>query len=422
MLTYRYQAVDAGGRVVAGEIQASDARSAQQQLAAQGLRVVQLVASASPPTSQPRVASASPPTTATHRYWEHSRVPPHQMTLWLTQLRSMLKAGMSPANALQSLSQRVGHKGLQHAFADMAHDAARGVAISDAMTKYPELFPSFLIGAFRAAEHGGYLPEMIDRLVAYYEQHRVVSRWTKLTRGCLWYAILLLPLIGPFGIGLMWGLAEFQGGGMAEAFRAIGAGVGKAFLRFGLPAMLIMIALMLLLYLIGSLERVSARLRASGLGFFIYADWIRAQALDQYLFHLGKLTHAGVYPATAHMLAAGATPNRALAEALQTVELGRAEGAAHLDAALERSGLFPIEEIMMARTGVQTGELPNVLQTLASWYNQRAAERIQQLPRAFFTLMTLINIVAWGIAILALAWGYYVNAFDAVDKFMGVDK
>ncbi|MDW8364177.1 MAG: type II secretion system F family protein, partial [Myxococcales bacterium] len=150
--------------------------------------------------------------------------------------------------------------------------------------------------------------------------------------------------------------------------------------------------------------------------------WIRSQSLDQYLFHLARLTQAGVYPATAHTLAAAAVPNRALAEALLRVSLARGDHVAHIDAALEQSGLFPIEEVMMARTGVQTGELPNVLQTLASWYNQRAAERIQQLPRAFFTLMTLINIVAWGIAILALAWGYYVNAFDAVDKFMGVDK
>lgn len=430
MLTYRYQAVDAGGRVVSGEVQASDVRSAQQQLAAQGLRVVQLiasstsVASASPPTSTASPVASAPPTTnpATRRYWEHSRVSPHKMAIWLIQLRAMLKAGMSPANAFQSLSQRVAHKGLQRASLDIAQDTARGVAISDAMTKHPEIFPSFLIGAFRAAEHGGYLPEMLERLTDYYEQHRVVRRWAMLTRGCLWHAVLLLPLIAPFGIGVMWGFADFQGGDSASALRAIGAGVGRAFLRFGLPAMLILIALMLLGYLIGGIERFSARLRASGLGFFIYADWIRSQALEQYLFHLGRLTGAGVYPATAHTLAAGAIPNLALAEALLSVDLGRAEGAAHIDAALERSGLFPIEEIMMARTGVQTGELPSVLQTLASWYRQRTAERIQQLPRAFFVLMSAISAIATGIAIVALAWGYYGNVFQAVDRFMGVDK
>jgi type IV pilus assembly protein PilC len=344
------------------------------------------------------------------------------MARWLTHLRLMLKAGMSPMNAFQSLNQRVMHKGLKHAFAEIAQDAAQGTSISDSMQKYPELFPSFLVGAFRAAEHGGYLPEMLERLTEYYEQHRVVRRWAMLTRGCLWYAVLLLPLIAPFGIGIMWSLAEFKGGDSLSALQAIGAGVGRAFLRFGLPAMLILIALMLLGYLIGSIERLSARLRTNGLGFFIYADWIRSQALEQYLFHLGKLTGAGVYPATAHTLAANATPNHALAEALLSIDLGRAEGAAHLDAALERSGLFPVEEIMMARTGVQTGELPTVLETLASGYRQRAAERMQLLPRAFFALMGLISAIATGVAIIALAWGYYGNVFRAVDQFMGVDK
>lgn len=426
MLTYRYQAVDSGGRVVSGEVQASDVRSAQQQLATQGLRVVQLVASASPSTRPTPVASASPPTNqplpTTRRFWEHSRVSPRQMAVWLTQLRSMLKAGISPASALQNLGQGSPHEGLQRASADMAHDVARGAALSDAMSKYPELFPTFLVGAFRAAEQGGYLPEMIDRLVSYYEQNHVVRRWTKFTRGCLWYAVLLAPLIAPFGIGFMWAFAEFQGGGSADALRALGAGVGRAFLRFGLPAMLILIALMLLIYLIGGSERLNARVRAHGLGFFLYADWIRAQSLEHYLFHLSRLTQAGVSPATAHTLAAGAIPNLALAEALLTVNLGRAEGAAHIDAALERSGLFPIEEIMMARTGVQTGELPNVLQTLASWYKQRSEERMQQLPRTFFALMSLINIIVVGVVMLALAIGYYWSVFDAVDRFMGVDK
>ena len=95
---------------------------------------------------------------------------------------------------------------------------------------------------------------------------------------------------------------------------------------------------------------------------------------------------------------------------------------AHIDHALERSGLFPIEEVMLARTGVQTGELPSTLQTLAAWYTQRADENLRQLPRAFLRLMTLISIIATGIALISFAWGYYSNIFRAVDEFMGVGE
>ncbi|OYT73708.1 MAG: hypothetical protein CFK49_01175 [Armatimonadetes bacterium JP3_11] len=432
MPIFRYQAVDSGGRIVSGELNAADVRQAQQLLGRQGLRVVRLAtapAEASAPLTTNAPAQNAHATRGgllqhsahgTDRSWERSRVPPHQMAMWLMQLRSMLKAGMTPANAFQSLSQRTPHKGLQRASRAIAHDAAQGIAISDSMTKFPDLFPAFVVGAFRAAEQGGYLPEMLDRLVEYYEQHRVVRRWSLLSQGCLWHAVLLLPLIAPLGIGLLWGLRDFVGNTTSEAFQAILSGFGKAFLRFGLPTMLFMIALMLLGYLIAGSERLAARLRLNGLGFFVYADWIRAQSLEQYLFHLARLTQAGVYPATAHTLAASAVPNRAIAEALLTVELARAEGAAHIDTAMERSQIFPVEEVMMARTGVQTGDLPTILQTLANWYRERAATNLHQLPRAFLRLMFLVSLLATGIALIAFAWGYYSNLFRIVDEFMGV--
>lgn len=432
MPTYRYQAVDQQGRSVSGEISAGDVRQAQQLLRQQGLIATHLTAThassqPSPHAGTAQAASATPPASAppipaAQGAWERSRVAPHTMVTWLLQLRSMLRAGMTPANAFQSLSQRTPHQALRHASLTLAQDTAQGIAISDSMRRFPELFPGFLVGAFRAAEYGGYLPEMLDRLVEYYEQHRTVRRWALLTQGCLWHAVLLLPLIAPFGIGLIWGFRDFLGGDTADALRAIGAGVGKAFVRYGLPAMLIMIALMLVGYLVAGSERLAARLRLTGLGFFSYADWIRAQSLEQYLFHLGRLAQAGVYPATAHLLAASAIPNRALAEALLQVELGRAEGAAHLDAALERSGLFPIEEVMLARTGVQTGDLPNVLQTLASWYRERAGENLRQLPYAFFRLMVLISLITTGIALVSLYWGYYGNLVRAVDEFIRVGR
>lgn len=74
---------------------------------------------------------------------------------------------------------------------------------------------------------------------------------------------------------------------------------------------------------------------------------------------------------------------------------------------------------MLARTGVQTGELPQMLQTLAAWYTQRAAESQRQLPRAFIRLMVLISLIATGIALISFAAGCYQDLPSAVEEWVG---
>ncbi|MCS7273719.1 MAG: type II secretion system F family protein [Fimbriimonadales bacterium] len=439
MPTYRYRAVDAGGRSVSGEIHAADVRQAQHLLRQQGLWVVQLSAQTAPPApaaqtpvpqhstqAPPSTTAVQPPTPATlptrTANWEQAGVPPYPMAIWLQQLRMLLKAGITPAEAFRSLSQRVRHRLLQQASLQLARDTAQGIAISQAMERFPQVFPKFLIGAFRAAEQGGYLPEMLERLAEYYEQQHRVRRWALLTQGCLWHIVVGMPLIASGGVGITWGMRNFTGGTFGEAIRAIGAGFTEAFLRYGLPTLLILTALMLLFHFVRSIEPLRARLRISLGSLSSFSDWVYSQSLQMYLFHLERLSRAGVYPATAHELAAGAVPNAALAETLQRISLGCAEGTMHVDAALEQSGLFPIEEVMLVRTGVQTGELPKALETLTRWYAERTSENAQQVPRGFLRLLFLITIVAGGIGLIAFAVGYYYSLFSAVEQFMGVGE
>ncbi|MCS7065932.1 MAG: type II secretion system F family protein, partial [Fimbriimonadales bacterium] len=162
---YRYQAIDPAGRPQMGTIQAENPLEAQRLLQAQGYLVQQLVEVREPthPPQQTATAPVRPAVSPALGRWESAEVNDRSLGLLFAQLASFLKAGYTAADAFQHLSRRVLNKRLQHACMELSRVAQRGGRLSDGMEQFPALFPAFTVGAIRAAEAGGYLPDAASR-------------------------------------------------------------------------------------------------------------------------------------------------------------------------------------------------------------------------------------------------------------------
>lgn len=344
------------------------------------------------------------------------------LALFFAQLASFLKAGYTVADAFEHLRHRVLDRRLQHACAELSRVAQRGGRLSEGMAQFPQLFPAFTIGALRAAEVSGYLPDAASRLADYFEERWRRRLWFWMPRLLLINGILVVPLLAPASAAFVMGLKLYSESPNLTPLEAVLRAWGALVLRYGVPFWLIV----LLLWLAGRWLMRSARLEGwrSAVSLMVpylwgYSDWIRARALQMFIEHLMRLMNAALMPATAWELAAHATPNRAIAEGLLRVKFGVGERAEPIDALIARTGLFPPEEVALLSTGMQTGDVVGMLGRLAQMYEARCEQAARLYRFSLVRFAVLLLILTIGANCIGFYRGYFDNLFQTVDEWMG---
>jgi len=95
-------------------------------------------------------------------------------------LGSLLASGVNILQALEVTRDVAGNKKISQALNVILKDVQEGSSLSKAMTNYPDIFPSFVIGMVGTGEEGGNLPEMLVKIGTYYDK-RTSSRVKALT-------------------------------------------------------------------------------------------------------------------------------------------------------------------------------------------------------------------------------------------------
>lgn len=83
---------------------------------------------------------------------------------------TMVRSGISPTEAIDSLKGIVGNKVYEEALTDIISKVKSGSRISSAMTQYPSLFPPMFINMIRIGETSGSLDKMLEKMATYYEE------------------------------------------------------------------------------------------------------------------------------------------------------------------------------------------------------------------------------------------------------------
>jgi len=156
--SYRYVARDLEGRRYKGIIEATNEREARRILKLRKLYVISLKKESS--------------LWKTLTYKKKVTLP--ELVLFTSQFATLLRSGIILTECLTTLSSQTNNPYFRDILNDVRKSVDSGLSLSEALSKYPNVFPKIFISLVRTGEITGSLDIMLERLSRYFdEQHEL---------------------------------------------------------------------------------------------------------------------------------------------------------------------------------------------------------------------------------------------------------
>ena len=185
MKRFNYKAKDKAGRIIKGEVEASDINAAAKLIRSKGLFVISLK-----PKGQSILSIFGK---------KKEKVTPGDVATFTRQLSTMINAGLPITEALLILRSQ-SKKSLQAIIAQLLADVEAGESLSSALSKHPEIFGKTYIALVKSGEVGGVLDAVLLRLADNLEKQQEFSGKVK---GALIYPIIIIVAMVVVAIVMM---------------------------------------------------------------------------------------------------------------------------------------------------------------------------------------------------------------------------
>lgn len=186
MAYYTYTA-SKKGKTVTGTIEASSKENAQATLSHQGIH----------PLIVKEVSASGGLASILKR--RSKKVKIKDLVVFTRQLSTMVSAGVPLTRSLVTLESQTNNKYFGTVIAGVMKEVEGGIALADALEKYPNVFSEVYINMVRAGEAGGILDDILKRLASQVEKDATIRKKIK---SAMAYptVILSITVLAFFGI------------------------------------------------------------------------------------------------------------------------------------------------------------------------------------------------------------------------------
>ena len=368
MPLFGYEAIDGTGRTLRGTLEADSEQLLISRLHEQGLHVVKVE------PQKMRGALFS-------RLRKPKKPKLQAMVVFSRQFATMIDAGIPILRCLDILHSQTKDPALKNALDTVRKEVKAGTSLNEALEKHPLVFSTLYVNMVRAAEVGGILDQILDRLATFLEKDLEVRQKVK---SAMMYPVMVLifsflVLVAIF----MFVLPKFK-----EIFDQMNVEMpATTQFLFAASDFLVSYWWALAGMLIGGLIALRRYVRTPK-GRYQY-DYLKLKvpligelvlklAVARFARTFGTLVASGVPLMRTLEIVGETSGNAVLATAIEGTRASIREGQP-LSAPFAATGLFPPMVIHMMDIGEESGRLSEMMVRIADFYEQEVDAAIKGL-------------------------------------------
>ena len=399
LTTYDWVALDKRGKRMKGDMQAKNASLVKAELRRQGMN---------PQTVRER---SKPLFGATG-----STVKPGDVAIFSRQIATMMSSGVPMVQAFDIIADGQKNIRFKNILLDVKQSVEGGLALHEALGRYPVQFDELYCNLVHAGEASGVLDTVLDTVATYKERTESIKKKIKkalfypmmvlvvVFLVCLIMLLFVVPIFAktfanagaelPAPTQILVSASKFM---QSYWWVVIGGVVG------GIAAFII--AKKRSLKFAHFLDRMALKMPVMG-------NIVRNSAIARFSRTLGVTFRAGVPLVEALDAVAGATGSVVYGDAVRQMREDIAVGH-QLQLAMKQTGVFPNMVVQMTGIGEESGALDNMLFKVAEFYEEEVSNAVDTLS----TLLEPIIMVVLGTLVGGMVIALYLPIFKLAGTF-----
>jgi len=343
-----------------------------------------------------------------------ARISSKTLALFTRQFSVMIDSGLPLTQCLTIMAEQQEHRGFRKVLERVKEDVEAGSTLADAMKKHPSVFDNLFTNMISAGEIGGILDVILRRLAVFVEKAAKLKR--AVVSASVYPSVIIFVAIVVVFVIMVWVIPVFSTvfAGMNITLplpTRIVMAVSNFASTFVLP--IIALAVLLAFGFRYYYKTESGRLVIDRtlLGLPVLGLVLKKIAIARFSRTLATLLVSGVSILEALDIVAGTAGNVVIQHGLTRVRKDVEEGKTLVEP-LKKIGIFPPMVTQMVGVGEQTGELDQMLEKLADYYEEEADEAIANM----MTLFEPVMIVFLGVVIGGIVISLYLPIFTLINQ------
>jgi len=395
MPVYNWVAETKKGKVIKGELEAADEKSAGLQLRRRNLKIKKI--------------KPKPKDVFENVSFMQPKVTKKDIVIFTRQFSTMIDAGLPLVQGLTILAEQMENKTFKRILKEVVKDVEGGSSLAEAMEKHPDVFDSLFINLVAAGEVGGILDTILQRLAAYIEK---VEKLKSQIKGAMTYPMVVVAIaIIVIAVIMIFVIPVFE-----EMFASFGKAlpvptqIVVAMSKFTTENILYIIGgLILFVFLFKKYRGTTGGRKATdtlALTLPVFGPLLKKVAVARFSRTLGTMISSGVPIITALEIVAKTSGNVVLEEVILDVRSSIAEGQPIAEP-LSENDIFPNMVVQMIAVGEATGALDAMLEKIADFYD----DEVDVAVEAMTSMLEPLLMVFLGGAIGGLVIAMYLPIF-----------